>query len=100
MATTPSQRWKAEDLLLHQSRAANKRLGSGSTFVDEATRIEDDHIPCLEAGVQAVDIIDLDYPAWHTAADTLDAVAARSLQIVGDVVVASLPEIEAHLAGK
>jgi integrase len=30
MATTPSQRWKAEDLLLHQSRAANKRLGIGS----------------------------------------------------------------------
>ena len=30
MATTPSQRCKAEDLLLHQSRAANKRLGSRS----------------------------------------------------------------------
>jgi hypothetical protein len=38
MATTPSQRWKAEDLLLHQSRAANKRLGSGSAaHIDSLT---------------------------------------------------------------
>ena len=45
----------------------------------------------------AVDIIDLDYPAWHTAQDTLDAVSARSLQVVGDVVLAALPEIEQRL---
>ena len=55
------------------------------------------HIPFLKAGVPAVDLIDLDYPAWHTAQDTLDNVAARSLQIVGDVVVAALPEIEQRL---
>ena len=42
----------------------------------------------------SVDIIDLDYPAWHTADDTLDAVSARSLQIVGDVLLAALPQIE------
>ena len=40
--------------------------------------IEDDHLPFLEAGVPAVDIIDLDYPAWHTADDTLDKVSAGS----------------------
>ncbi len=45
----------------------------------------------------ATDIIDLDYPAWHTAADTLDQTSARSLQIVGDVVLASLAPIEARL---
>jgi len=77
-----------------------KRLGHGAVFVDEVTPIEDDHIPFLKAGVPAVDLIDLDYPAWHTAADTLDQVAARSLQIVGDVVVAALPAIETRLAGK
>jgi glutaminyl-peptide cyclotransferase len=74
-----------------------KRLGYGSTFVDEATRIEDDHIPFLEAGVQAVDIIDLDYPAWHTASDTLDETSARSLEIVGSVVENSWGPIEARL---
>ena len=51
-----------------------------------------------QAGVPSVDIIDLEYDAWHTAQDTLDAVSARSLQIVGDVVVAALPAIEARLA--
>jgi len=77
--------------------ATAKKLGYGSTFVDEATRIEDDHIPFLEAGAQAVDIIDLDYPAWHTAADDLAHVAASSLQTVGDVVLAALPAIENRL---
>jgi mannose-1-phosphate guanylyltransferase/phosphomannomutase len=51
----------------------------------------------LAAGVPSVDIIDLDYPAWHTAADTLDNVSPRSLQIVGDVVLAALPDIEQRL---
>ena len=74
-----------------------RRLGHQAYFLNEVTPIEDDHIPFLKAGVAAVDIIDLDFPAWHTAQDTLDAVAARSLQIVGDVVVAALPEIEARL---
>jgi hypothetical protein len=46
--------------------------------------------------VPSVDIIDLDYEPWHTAKDTLDAVSARSLQVVGDVVLAALPQIEAR----
>lgn len=66
-------------------------------FMSEETTVEDDHVPFLKAGVPSVDIIDLDYPQWHTAQDTLDAVAARSLQVVGEVVVAALPEIEARL---
>jgi len=67
-------------------------------FVPQTTRIEDDHLPFMEAGVPSVDIIDLEYEAWHTAKDTLDAVSARSLQIVGDVLVAALPALEARLA--
>jgi hypothetical protein len=51
----------------------------------------------VKAGVPSVDLIDLDYPDWHTAGDTLDKVSARSLQVVGDVVLAALPEIEARL---
>src|SRR5882757_7263761 len=67
-------------------------------FIPDSTKIEDDHLPFLAAGVPSVDIIDLDYEAWHTAKDTLDAVNARSLQIVGDVVLGALPTIEAHLS--
>jgi Zn-dependent M28 family amino/carboxypeptidase len=69
-------------------------------FMPETTRVEDDHLPFLAAGVPSVDIIDLDYPQWHTAGDTLDAVSARSMQIVGDVLLASLPAIEKHLDNK
>src|SRR4029453_17984604 len=76
-----------------------RKLGHGSIFVNESTPIEDDHIPFLKAGVEVVDIIDLDYPAWHTPADTLDQTSARTLQVVGDVLVASLAPIEARLRG-
>jgi hypothetical protein len=77
---------------------AAARLGHRGVFSSELTSIDDDHIPFLRAGIPSVDIIDLDYPAWHTADDTLDNVAPRSLQIVGDVVLAALPEIERRIA--
>ena len=74
-----------------------QKMGHRTIFVNAEMPVEDDHVPFLEAGVPAVDIIDLDYTAWHTQADTLDQVSARSLQIVGDVLLASLPAIEARL---
>jgi hypothetical protein len=67
-------------------------------FLPASTPIEDDHLPFLEAGVEAVDLIDLDYPAWHTREDTLDKVSAGSLQAVGEVLLAALPDIEKKLA--
>ncbi len=76
---------------------AAKKLQLDHAFIAETTRVDDDHMPFLAAGVPAVDIIDLDYEAWHTVNDTLDAVSARSLQTVGDVVLAALPSIEARL---
>ena len=76
-----------------------KALGHGSTFVAESFAVEDDHIPFLNAGVPAVDIIDLEYPPWHTAEDTLDKVSARSMEVVGRVLTAALPKIESRLLG-
>jgi hypothetical protein len=75
-----------------------RRLGHQSVFLEESYPVEDDHVAFLDAGIPAVDVIDLDYRAWHTAQDNLDAVSARSLQIVGDVVLDALPKIEARLA--
>ena len=80
--------------------ASAARLGYRANFLSEETTIEDDHLPFTRAGVPSVDIIDLDYPAWHTAQDDLDHVSARSLQIVGDVVLAALPDIEKRLAAR
>jgi len=77
-----------------------RRLGHADVFVNETELIEDDHVPFLEAGVPAVDIIDLHYAPWHTAGDTLDKVSARSIQIVGDVLMDALPAIEDRLAKK
>jgi Zn-dependent M28 family amino/carboxypeptidase len=78
--------------------ASGAKLGYRSYFLSEETTIDDDHIPFVRAGVPSVDIIDLDYAAWHTAQDDLDRVSARSLQIVGDVVLDAIPQIERHLA--
>ena len=80
------------------SQAAKMKLDQA--FLPAMTTIEDDHLPFLAAGIPSVDIIDLDYDAWHTRRDTLDAVSARSLQVVGDVVLASLPAIEQHVLHK
>jgi glutaminyl-peptide cyclotransferase len=79
---------------------AARRQQLDSTFINETTAIEDDHLPFLQAGVPSVDIIDLDYEPWHTAKDTLDAVSARSLQLVGDVVLSALPQIEARFTSE
>jgi glutaminyl-peptide cyclotransferase len=80
--------------------AAAARAGHRATFSNELTTVEDDHLPFLRAGVPAVDIIDLDNPTWHTAQDDLEHISARSLQVVGEVVLAALPDIERRLASQ
>jgi Zn-dependent M28 family amino/carboxypeptidase len=76
--------------------AAARRMKLDAHFVAQTTTVEDDHIPFMQAGVPSVDIIDLEYRPWHTAGDTLDAVSARSLQVVGDALLAALPQLEAR----
>jgi glutaminyl-peptide cyclotransferase len=76
-----------------------RRLGYSKYFIDSPPDyIEDDHIPFVNAGVSAADVIDLDYGPhrsyWHTAQDTVDKCSALSLTIVGRVVTATLDELE------
>lgn len=78
--------------------ATARRLGHGQHFLSDSQAVEDDHAPFLRLGVPAALLIDFDYPPWHTADDTLDKVSARSLQVVGDVLLEALPAIEARLA--
>ena len=77
---------------------AAARTGHGATFVSELTTVEDDHLNFVRAGVPSVDVIDLDNPTWHTAQDDLEHVSQKSLQIVGDVILAALPDIEKRLS--
>lgn len=81
------------DIIWSTARAA----GYGDSFINDTMEVADDHMPFLEVGVQAVDIIDLDYQPWHTAGDTLDKVSARSLEAVGRTLVAAVPKIESRL---
>jgi Zn-dependent M28 family amino/carboxypeptidase len=68
-------------------------LGYSDRIIPEPKyRMIDDHTPFIEAGIPAVDLIDFDYPYWHTIADTPDKVSAESLQIVGDTLIAWLKE--------
>ena len=59
-------------------------LGYAEQFipVDKYTML-DDHIPFLQRGIPAIDIIDFDYPYWHTIEDTADKASAESLERVG-----------------
>lgn len=47
----------------------------------------DDHVPLIKAGIPAIDIIDFDYPYWHTLADTPDKCSPESLEKVGRVLL-------------
>jgi hypothetical protein len=63
-------------------------LGYEDVFINSPKyRIIDDHLPFVQAGIPAVDIIDFDYPYWHTVADTTDKVSPNSLKIVGEVIL-------------
>jgi Zn-dependent M28 family amino/carboxypeptidase len=73
--------------LTDQIWATAKSLGYEDTFIDEYKHsMIDDHTPFVEAGIPAIDIIDFDYPYWHTVQDTPDKVSAESLRIVGDTL--------------
>lgn len=64
-----------------------KGLGYESKFIPEYKySMLDDHTPFLEVSIPAVDIIDFDYPYWHTIEDTPDKVSAESLQVVGETL--------------
>jgi glutaminyl-peptide cyclotransferase len=63
------------------------------TFVPEVRYpLVDDHVPFLNEGIPAVDIIDFDYPYWHTIEDTCDKVSPESLERVGRVLATLVVE--------
>jgi len=78
--------------------ASARRLGYGAYFRSDAVAVEDDHVPFLRARVPAVDVIDIDYPPWHTADDTLEQISPKSLGIVGEVILDTLPALETVLS--
>ncbi len=72
------------------SRAAE--LGLPAFVSQPGPRLLDDHVPFLQAGIPAVDLIDFDYPQWHTLQDDVAACSAQSLAQVGRLMVSLLYE--------
>ena len=73
---------------------AAEATGYGKYFTKQQSNTEDDHIPFVRLGVQAVDLIDFTYPPWHTPQDTMDKLSAHSFQVVGDVLTTVLGQVE------
>jgi hypothetical protein len=64
-----------------------RELGYGDVFVDTpGYEITDDHIPLNKAGIRTIDIIDFDYPYWHTPQDVTENTSPKGLGIVGEVM--------------
>ena len=85
-----STRW-LQDIIWQTGR----ELGHNKIFLERYEGVGgDDHEPFLQAGVPAVDLIQLSsYPHWHKADDTIDKVSAQSMKVVGETVLASLPKV-------
>jgi len=56
--------------------------------------ITDDHVPFLQIGIPAIDLIDFKYGTqpglndlWHTPGDTLENIHAESLEIIGQITL-------------
>jgi hypothetical protein len=67
------------------------RLGVREFVPRPKYTVQDDHVPLrMIAKIPTCDVIDFDYPAWHTTADTPANCAPESLETVGRVVLAWL----------
>ena len=94
-----STRWLTEVV-----KQAADNLALGSYFFRQGTTVVDDHVPFKEAGVPVIDLIDFEYGYdnvfWHTAEDTPDKLSAKSLKIVGDVVLETVRLLDAGAGPK
>ena len=92
------------DLNIHREKNSDKELtdilfgiakkqGYSGQFIDsEKYAMYDDHMPFIEQGIRAADLIDFDYRWWHTLEDTADKLSEESLQAVYRVLYAYLTE--------
>ena len=100
---TGSTRW-LQDFIA----AAAKQLNYGSSFFQYDTAIIDDHVPFLQIGVPAVDVVDAEYgrmgPQFdsmgefhHSNTDTMDKVSRRSLEMVGRTILLTVELIDKQM---
>jgi hypothetical protein len=79
--------WNADRELTESIWRRAQELGLFAFQPRLGVAVLDDHLPLIQAGVPAVNIIDFDYPHWHTLADTPDKCSAESLGVVGQLML-------------
>ncbi|MFT5466508.1 MAG: glutaminyl-peptide cyclotransferase [Verrucomicrobiales bacterium] len=67
--------------------AAAEELGTRKHFGIWGSKITDDHVPFQDEGIDAIDLIDFDFRAWHTSRDRMDQISAESLKISGQTAM-------------
>ena len=80
--------------LVKDVTACDGSLGIDIVNVNELDGVIDDHVPMLEVGIPAIDLIDIRFGPnatkwggyWHTHEDTPDKVSAESLTHVGQIL--------------
>ena len=97
------------DLQIPRELSSDERLyelfaeaAGGEPFTGVTGAIADDHVPFLEAGIPAVDLIDFSFGPggtpgafWHTTEDAIDKVCPESLDAVGEAALEAIPRIGA-----
>jgi glutaminyl-peptide cyclotransferase len=74
--------------LWRRLRRAAREVGAGAVFPAAIQgSVQDDHLPFLQEGVPAIDLIDFDFPCFHLRCDDLSGVSERSLDAVGETVL-------------
>ena len=93
------------DLQIPREFSSDERLygafaaaAGGAPFEGVVGSISDDHVPFLEQGIPALDLIDFTYGGneapgeyWHTTADGTDKVCPESLDAVGEAALEAIP---------
>ena len=84
----------SNEQLWGQLRRAARQVGAGAVFPGGLQgSIQDDHLPFLQEGVPAIDLIDFDFPCYHRRCDDMSAVSERSVDAVGETVLRLLASL-------
>ncbi|MBI9047830.1 MAG: M28 family peptidase [Anaerolineaceae bacterium] len=78
----------SDEVLSQEIWAAAADLDYQSFLIPETKySMYDDHVPFKEKGIPAIDIIDFDYPYWHTTQDVAENISSKSLGIIGETLL-------------
>ena len=87
-------------VLVNEVFTAAHAMGHRRRFSRTTGSITDDHVPFLEIGIPAIDIIDFRFGSepglndyWHTEADNMESISVESLGITGEITLQLLKQL-------